>query len=266
MIEAEIQRQLRERFNPEGSELRRLQLRLLAMLEVLDRICSENGITYWLSSGTCLGAVRHGGFIPWDDDVDIEMLEKDYRKLLKVMGTEPKDGFVLQTRRNDPTYILTHAKFRDLGSELEELSPYDRSLHYRGAFIDVFHLTPSSSKRLHAIGAFITRKAHRFAGLDTPAARLFNCMHRTLQTTLLPLLGAIGRIGAGSRLRHETGSLFPATRCLDDLLPTVRVPFERLMLPIPANADAYLRRIYGDYTRLPDPDTVRMHFSKIKLK
>ena len=73
MIDAKVQSQLRERFNPDGSMLRRQQLRMLEILLHIDRVCAEHNIKYWLSSGTLLGAMRHGGFIPWDDDLDIEM-------------------------------------------------------------------------------------------------------------------------------------------------------------------------------------------------
>ena len=77
MIDATIQQQLRERFNPEGSMLRKQQQRMLEILLHIDEVCTEHNIKYWLSSGTLLGAVRHGGFIPWDDDLDIEMLKED---------------------------------------------------------------------------------------------------------------------------------------------------------------------------------------------
>ncbi|MDE6121888.1 MAG: LicD family protein, partial [Duncaniella dubosii] len=67
MIDPLIQQELRSRFNPDGSPLRSHQLLMLDMLKKIDRICAENNIKYWLSSGTCIGALRHGGFIPWDD-------------------------------------------------------------------------------------------------------------------------------------------------------------------------------------------------------
>ena len=75
--------ELRKRFNPDGSLLRRQQLRMLELLEVIDVICRKHQIPYWLSSGTLIGAARHKGFIPWDDDLDIEMLRSDYLRLLK---------------------------------------------------------------------------------------------------------------------------------------------------------------------------------------
>ena len=68
---------LRERYNPEGSKLRNNQKELLNMLLDLDAICKEHNIEWWLSSGTLLGAARHEGFIPWDDDVDIVMTRRE---------------------------------------------------------------------------------------------------------------------------------------------------------------------------------------------
>ena len=137
MIDAELQQSLRERFNPEGSMLRRQQLRMLDILLYVDKVCKEHNIRYWLSSGTLLGAVRHGGFIPWDDDLDIEMLREDYEKFLKVFP-ENKD-FALQTIQNDPNYFLGFAKVRDLHSQISEFD-MDKYYKYRGLFIDVFSL------------------------------------------------------------------------------------------------------------------------------
>ena len=79
------QDELRARFNPDGSLLRRQQLRMLDILLEVDKICKKHDIRYWLSSGTLIGAMRHDGFIPWDDDLDIEMLRSDYVRLMKVL-------------------------------------------------------------------------------------------------------------------------------------------------------------------------------------
>lgn len=82
MIDPKLQAELRAKFNPDGSKLRNYQLYLLQMLKDFDTICNELGVKYWLSSGTLIGAARHGGFIPWDDDIDVEMTKDDYGPLL----------------------------------------------------------------------------------------------------------------------------------------------------------------------------------------
>ena len=72
-------------YNPDGSDLRNLQLRMLEILNVVDRICRKHDIKYWLCGGTLLGAVRHGGFIPWDDDLDIEMMREDFIRFSEII-------------------------------------------------------------------------------------------------------------------------------------------------------------------------------------
>ena len=84
MIDSRLNKELKERFSPVGSDLQKHQSKLLEILIYIDLICRDNQIDYWLSSGTALGAVRHGGFIPWDDDVDIEMTYKDYKRFEKI--------------------------------------------------------------------------------------------------------------------------------------------------------------------------------------
>ena len=76
----EGQEELHKKYNPDGSDLRRMQMRMLDMLKEVDRICKKYDIPYWLSGGTLLGSVRHGGFIPWDDDLDIELMEDDFQR------------------------------------------------------------------------------------------------------------------------------------------------------------------------------------------
>ena len=86
----EMNEELRARFNPEGSLLRRQQMRMLEILLEVDKICKRHNIPYWLSSGTLIGAMRHDGFIPWDDDLDIEMMRTDYLRLMKVLPSEER--------------------------------------------------------------------------------------------------------------------------------------------------------------------------------
>ena len=76
------------KYNGEGTILRKAQLRMLDMLIEVDKICRKYNIQYWLDFGTLLGAVRHQGFIPWDDDLDICVLRKDYKRLRKVLIAE----------------------------------------------------------------------------------------------------------------------------------------------------------------------------------
>ena len=93
MIDPEIQKELRQKYNPDGSMLRSLQTSLMETLIEFDKVCREEGVVYWLDAGTLLGAVRHGGFIPWDDDLDVCILKKDRKKLKKAMEKELSSSF-----------------------------------------------------------------------------------------------------------------------------------------------------------------------------
>lgn len=114
----ETQEELREKYNPEGSDLRRMQMKMLDILTEVDKICKKHDIPYWLAGGTLLGAVRHGGFIPWDDDLDIELMREDYLKLIPLLRKELPEKFVVQTNKTDKNYFLTFAKVRDTQSTI----------------------------------------------------------------------------------------------------------------------------------------------------
>lgn len=131
---------MRAKYNPEGSDLRRAQLRMLDMLLYLDKVCKENEITYWLAAGTCLGAVRHGGFIPWDDDIDIFMMENEYKKLIDLILSNPHPQFKIQIKKTDSNYFLSWAKLRDTHSK--NIGLKSKSLaKYCGLTIDIFPLS-----------------------------------------------------------------------------------------------------------------------------
>ena len=109
--------------NPENSLLRRNQNELMTILQDLAEICDKHGICWWLSSGTLLGAARHKGFIPWDDDIDIVMPRKDFKRLRKILLAEENDKYFLQCIQSDVEYVNLYMKFRKKGVRLKTLNP-----------------------------------------------------------------------------------------------------------------------------------------------
>ena len=99
-------------WNPEGSMLRRDQLELFRILKALAKICEEHHIPWWLGSGSLLGAARHKGFIPWDDDMDIVLLRKDCKRLEKILCQLENDEFVYHSMDTDVDYVNYYGKFR----------------------------------------------------------------------------------------------------------------------------------------------------------
>lgn len=264
MIDRILQQSLRERFSPDGSVLRQHQLKLLEMLRFIDDVCRENDIPYWLSSGTLIGAVRHGGFIPWDDDVDVEMLADDFPRFQEAVRKRNNTDYVVQTSANDPEFLFAFGKLRDLNSLVEESNGLDSLLKYRGCYIDVFTIAPSSSRKLHRLGCKLVGTELKWR-VKHPGGIVTRLIHSLVHGVAFPVLSAVGSIGAGDRLRHVMPSFFSAPRSKGDLFPLSEVEFEGYRFKAPRDTDAYLRRIYGDYMRLPDPDKLQVHAAKISI-
>lgn len=112
------------------------RLEMLIALEV-KRLCEKHSINYFLTAGTLLGAVRHGGFIPWDDDMDFGMLREDYDKFIHVCGNELSDKFFLQTWDTEESFPFSYAKIRLNGTHVYEDFSKSGKMH-DGIFIDIF--------------------------------------------------------------------------------------------------------------------------------
>lgn len=267
MIDKLLQKQLRDRFNPDGSLLRQHQLRMLDMLRYIDAICRKHNIKYWLCSGTLIGAVRHGGFIPWDDDVDIEMLREDYEKFVKVMATEPQTDYMLQTHETDKEYFFPFAKLRDLHSYAKEDNSSDLYFKFRGIYIDILIIDPSSSYILSRLGSILygrlllwpNNKLGRFRKL------YYTITYPLIYKFFFPCIRWISRYNSKGRYRIALGSHFFKPRFYCDLFPLKRLPFEDVLLPVPHNYDEYLKKIYGEYMQVPNINKLPKHFAKVEI-
>lgn len=264
MIDSKLNKELKEKFSPEGSILHRHQQRLLEILIFVDKICRENDIKYWLSSGTALGAVRHGGFIPWDDDVDIEMTMPEYRKFEKIM----KDcgEYALQTRFSDPFYSAPYGKVRDLHSQICE-HPQDGNYKYKGVYIDVFIIERNPSSLLSSIfWKFNWGLVIEGGKVNTKLERLFYFVKKHILFISINLFRSIFYFIPTNRYRHTLGGGFPnSPRYLNEILPLSEIYFEGHKFYIAGNYHAYLSRLYGDYMNLPDLDNLHFHVSSVEI-
>jgi len=131
------------------ADLTELHQKLLEILEYIDKICKENNIKYSLCAGTVLGSIRHKGFIPWDDDLDVMMIRSEYNRFLECARKENNEKFFLQEERKDCPYYFS--KIRMNGTTLIEKTDVKkkwRKMH-QGIFVDVFPVDYASKNKFH---------------------------------------------------------------------------------------------------------------------
>lgn len=270
--------ELRERFNPDGSLLRRQQMRMLEILLEVDRICKRHNIPYWLSSGTLIGAMRHNGFIPWDDDLDIEMMRKDYLRLMRVLPQELPEWLALQNDETDPNYFYFYAKVRDRRSKMLEQNAYDRMWQEQGIYIDIFPMEkhPIWMQKLSEKTVGHMYKIWRTSTNDAKAIKSVRRIFNFNNKIIFPCFRALLRLPSSlfpltSSLCHQEvitsgmGIPFHNPRYEDEIFPLTTHVFEGYQLPVPRDADAHLRHIFGDYMQLPDLDKLAPHVGKLEF-
>lgn len=243
--------------------LREYQLLLTSILHEFDRVCRELGIPYVLYAGTMLGAVRHKGFIPWDDDIDVLMLREDYERFLN--EAEPLldlEKFYLQKEFSEH-WPMFFSKLRLNNTTCLEKYPIkDRQMHH-GIYIDIFPCDSAAGTRIGRKIQFYASKVVIAKSLDrrgyithSRSKKLFIGLCRLLP--MKPFLRRVRKGRADSVLVH---SFFSAASKFSKnvypreyILQTVSAPFEGGAYPISKHYDELLRILYGDYMQLPPPE------------
>lgn len=239
------------------------QAALLRLLQEFDRVCKALDIPYVLFAGTLLGAVRHQGFIPWDDDLDVLMLREDYNRFMaEAPAVVDADVFYVQ-REFSEHWPLFFSKLRLNGTTcLEKVHPKDPQMH-QGIYIDIF---PCDRARPTALGRrmqfaaskVVIAKALDRRGYDTDstAKKVMMALCRLLPQK--PFLRFVQRGKTDGELVHTF--LAGARRYSKNVIPRrwltqrCEVTFEGGTYPAPADYDACLRMLYGDYMTLPPPE------------
>ncbi len=252
------------------NQLRSCQLKQLSILEEVDRICKKHQIEYWLDGGTLLGAVRHGGFIPWDDDIDIAMTTDSLARFKEIAPKELPSNLLLQTPENEPTKEPI-VKVRDLNSLYIEESDDFSAPYTKGLYIDIFPFEPYPSVSrdftrritrgisrsysvLHRSHYYSLRSFAEFFWFGGKYL-LFKALWRLAYLTHPPLshYGNIP-INNGYGVKHRN----------DETWPLGSVMFEGKPFPAPKNIDAYLKDLYKNYMEIPPEEKRQVHAIFIK--
>lgn len=250
----------------EGFNIKDLQKIELEILLEVDRICKKHNIRYFLVSGTLLGAIRHKGFIPWDDDIDISMPLNDYYRFCEIAKKELSGKYFLQNYKTDITGMW-FSKVRKNNTTAIELN-YEKKLHHQGIWIDIFPLIGVENneqwlKKLNKRATFAKKILNKKIGLieDDENNRFYKIINRLISLRICKKISSViynkcfknpfdypfcYYLWASSNItaRFET----------DIFNEICYVDFEGYMLPAPAKWNEYLSVVYGDYMTPPPPE------------
>ncbi|MEE0930320.1 MAG: LicD family protein [Acutalibacteraceae bacterium] len=251
----------------------------LIILKEIKRICDKYNIRYYLSSGTLLGAIRHDGFIPWDDDIDIEMPLKDYKFFIKVCKKELGERFFLQTFETDPNYYYPFAKVRMNNTAFIVWNSEKHHIH-QGFWVDIFPVTKVSKNRyVYKFQKFFLKISKVFQMSDY-CLGMHDILCEEIGEKNVKLAITLGRLPVSWRIalhklfydlalsNPEKGddiaqifmSFFPIPK--DTCFELIEHKFEDEYYKIPKNYDIYLTDRYGDYMQLP-PEEKRVTHSSV---
>lgn len=265
--------------DPEVIQNRELQRLEMSILHEVDRICRENDLTYYLAYGSLLGAVRHGGFIPWRADIDISMPRGDYEKFLQLAPGVIDTRFEVQHWTLVPNYWAVFAKVRLLDNSLFHQPAIAPLTPHNGPYIDVFPIdsvpdqTSSEQRRQKSLMRRYWRALSYKCG-DTRPKTLETRLLR-LRTYLLSAGDLYKKIDDTYRMLEKPDNDFWVNLASSysasketfpkDFYGTPRyVPFEDGEFPIPAEAEAILARLYGpNYMAVPEIDLRKISHSLV---
>lgn len=254
-----------------------LQKTELEILRAFISVCEKLGLRYYLVCGSALGAVKYGGFIPWDDDIDVALTREDYRVFIEKAQELLPSYYFLQTYRTDPGYPRFYAKLRDSRTTYIEKSMVERRMNH-GVYIDVFPLDgyPDSSKeakklerlkrryklRLDCANAF-PEKQKITTRLFFTAERLLG-FHRRTQITakkLDDLLSAYPTDSSALWCNHGNWQGVREYAPREQYGEGREAQFEDMTVTVPEDHDAYLTQKYGDWRAdLPEDEKVGHHY------
>lgn len=266
--------------------LRRLQLTELEILKDIDRVCRAHGITYWLDSGTVLGAMRHGGFIPWDDDIDVGMPRGDYERFLKVAPETLGARYCLSTPHTNPHQAALFAKVMLKGTRFATAETQEAGFD-QGIFVDVFPYDsvcpdPRDAKRqrrrcvmwqsisyLYHSKHIVVPHGGVLGALERIACRMAHITARVLFTPEriahgfdLAATMADNDKAANEMMAPSYAAVGSYACCV--LIPSVEMNFEGCRFFVPADIKEYLRTQYGEtWSQLPPEEQRRNHAPKM---
>lgn len=256
--------------------LRDAQMIMVEMMFEIDKICKKHNIEYYLSDGTLLGAIRHKGFIPWDDDLDISMTRDNYKKFEKVAQGELGSKYFVQTIDTEKTYGVNGCpmKIRHNNSLFKEKGR-DKVNYNEGIFIDVFPMdrVPKSkliTKLQRVIGQGLIQVKEE-TNKTNPIKKFIEFIlkpinYRYFQRLIRSTIWINEKFGT-DKYTYGVDTYFYNQFIYDEknLFPLKEAEFEGYKFSIPNNPDIILKNLYGDYMRIPSVEERHTHATHIEI-
>lgn len=261
-----------------SSERKKIWAVELDLLWKFDTVCEKNNLKYCVAAGTLLGTVRHRGFIPWDDDIDIYMLRDDYDRFVQ-LNDEFESPYYLQTTYSEKNLFRRHAQLRNSNTTGCVRADCSRDIN-RGIFIDIFPLdgiSPNVRKDtlqqkmnnlyFRVLNLYNTAMSPMTpTGINRKARKLLGRLIFTLirkETLFQKYEQNLRKYSNNSALmwgnRTKIFECPKSRRPISDWLDLTVMPFEFLTVPVPSNYDEILRQQYGDYMKIPQDKNGSMH-------
>lgn len=246
------------------SELRKLQLRLAELMNEVHKICVANNIRYTMMGGTLIGALRHKGFIPWDDDIDIAMPYDDYKRFVDIAFSMKHEWIAFDLAGKTEDYYMAFIKAYDTRTSFRENGR--KKSKTKGVFIDIFPMSYVGNTQMQAVKEI---RIHRFwRDILTRKDYIYGKGLFVLVEWIYVLLGKLFSVkylmrritNQYERLKHRTALISDLNGTLNGIVPSrlfdefAFYDFEGYKFYGVKNADEYLRLVFGDYMKLPPED------------
>ncbi len=244
----------------------RVQQTLLKMAKEVHTVLEKNNIKYFITFGTLLGAIRHKGFIPWDDDFDIFLFDEDYEKAIHHLKSNLPDWLVVHNEFSDSMYWASWSKIRDVNSETNAtLYPNDNKHKYRGICLDLYRLKKIARKDVTTE----TIKENIAYYLRKRKLKLIN--KKQGLRIILRLLMIYVAEKFKSILSNQENEVFSFVILLNEIevssvFPLKIYDFEDTKFWGPSKPDILLQRAYGEYMRIPDFEDRKSHYDEVIFK
>ena len=254
---------------------------LVEILLDFDRVCRENDIKYSIAYGTLLGAVRHKGFIPWDDDIDVIVTRDEYNKIKEIMNDKLDDDHYFVCVENEKRFSAPLAKIIDRKTVLRQMGHYSDKMDL-GVYIDIFthdYLPndPKERQKVYKKSVFL-QKLWSFSGNNYDNTnRVIHAMRSIANKTSLARRTSLYSNKWAESIRHDNDDLAPLTygnlnrdknlMQYKDLIDLTEYEFEGYKFAGIRDYDKYLSLWYGNYMQLPpEEDRVSLHPTEVYWK